>query len=142
MTEKDYKEIYQSWVRAWNEEDSIVDNITEPNCIVYQARTDGKSSGEQRGPAALKSLISDGKAFFDEAKMEIEIGPIVEAPYVTARWKFSGIYNGTMPGAKAEAGKEVSFCGTDIFLIERGRIQAYWISSDGVHLMEQLGLFG
>lgn len=141
VSKDDYKRIYELWVKAWNGDASLLDEITDPDCTVYQARTDGKSSDEGRGTEALKGIISDGGAFFNGVKMTAEVGPIVDAPYVTTRWKFTGTYNGKMPGAKAEAGKVIAFHGTDIFLVEEGKIKAYWVSSDGIHLMEQLGMF-
>lgn len=73
--------------------------------------------------------------------MEIEVGPIVDSPYISARWKFTGAYKGNMPDAKAETGKIMGFSGMDILQIKDGKIKSYWVSSDGIHLMEQLGIF-
>lgn len=141
MTGNDEKQIYESWVKAWNEDLSVLDKVTAPDCIVHQARTDGKTSNERRGAEALKGIIKDACAFFDDVMMEIEVGPIVDRPYISARWQFIGAYKGGMPGATAEEGKIMSFNGMDILQIEDGKITDYWVSSDGVHLMEQLGVF-
>lgn len=46
-----------------------------------------------------------------------------------------------MSGANAKKGKEVSFEGTDIFQIRNGKIVDYWVSSDVVDFMNQLGMF-
>lgn len=135
------KVLYNQWVKAWNEDLSIVEEIASSDCLVHQARTDGKSSLEKRGPEALMSIISDGLALFDEAKMSIEVGPIEEKAYVTARWKFSGKFKGGMSEAKAKPGKEMTFHGIDMFLIENEKIKEYWVSSDGLSLMEQMELF-
>ncbi len=78
--------------------------------------------------------------FFTDVKMSIEVGPIEEDDHVSARWKFTGTYNGKLSGAKAEAGKVISFYGMDIFLLEEGKIKDYWVCSDGVHFMQQLGM--
>ncbi|MFD2925273.1 ester cyclase [Halobacillus naozhouensis] len=137
----DEKQIYNLWVKAWNDDVSVLDNITDPHCLVHQVRTDGRTSDERKGAHALKGIITDGCAFFNNVKMTIEVGPIVDRPYVSARWKFTGVYNGGMPGAKAEMGKKISFNGTDIFLVQEGKIKDYWVSSDGIYLMEQLGVF-
>ncbi|SFA94665.1 SnoaL-like polyketide cyclase [Lentibacillus halodurans] len=141
MSVNDSKEIYHQWVKAWNEDVSLLDEIATADCTVHQARTDGKYSYEQIGPEALKGIITDGKAFFTDVKMDLEVGPITDGNYVSARWKFTGIYDGNMPGAQAESGKKISFYGMDLFLIEDGKIQEYWVSSDGVDLMGQLGIF-
>ncbi|MYL56652.1 hypothetical protein GLW20_03945 [Virgibacillus halodenitrificans] len=45
-----------------------------------------------------------------------------------------------MPGAKAEARKIISFNGMDILQVEDRNINGYWVSSDGVHLIKQLGV--
>jgi len=124
-----------------NEDLSLVDEIASPDCRVFQARTDGKSSEDQQGIEALKSIIKDGSGFFEDIDMKVEVGPLVDKPYVSARWKFSGKYKGGMQGATIEKGTEVSFRGIDIFLIENGKIQKYWVSSDGIDLLGQLGMF-
>lgn len=138
----DNKHIYIQWMKAWNEDASVVDSIASESCIVHQKRTDGKSSYDFKGPEALKNIITEGLALFDQAKMTVEVGPIEEGEYVSARWTFTGKFKGGVPGAKAEKGKEMTFHGMDIFLIKDGFIQEYWVSSDVLDLMEQMGMFG
>ncbi|GAA0381778.1 ester cyclase [Bacillus horti] len=138
---KELTEIYPLWVKAWNEDINVLDEITSPDCIVHQTRTDGKSSTELTGKDALKGIIQDGCAFFDDVVMSIEVGPIVADPYVSARWRFTGKYKGGMNGAQADIGEEVSFHGMDIFLVNDGKIKEYWVSSDGIHLLVQLKMF-
>lgn len=135
------KQLYSKWMSAWNDDLTVVEQITAKDCIVHQARTDARSSLETKGIEALKGIIKDGLALFDDAAMTIEVGPIEEKPYVTARWKFTGDYKGGLPGAKVAPGTTISFQGTDIFLIEEDKIKEYWVSSDGLYLMEQLGVF-
>lgn len=136
-----HKELYTKWMNAWNGEINLLDTITSNECTVHQSRTDGRSSLEVKGPEALKGIIRDGLSLFDEARMTIEVGPIEEGEYVSARWNFSGKYNGKMPGAQAKAGTLMSFQGMDMFLIEEGKFREYWVSSDVLNLMEQLGVF-
>lgn len=92
MTVYDGKQIYELWVKAWNEDISVLNEITSSDCTVHQARTDGKISDEIKGSEALKGIITDGCAFFDDVKMTIEVGPIVNKSYVSARWEFTGSY--------------------------------------------------
>lgn len=141
MTVYNEKQIYELWVKAWNEDIFVLDEITSSNCVVHQKRTDGKSSSERQGSEALKGIIADGCTFFDDVNMTIEVGPIVDGSYVSARWKFTGHYKGGMPGATAKIGEKMSFNGMDILFVKDGLIRDYWVSSDGVHLMEQLGMF-
>lgn len=135
------KKIYEKWMKAWNEDISVIDSITSKDCVVHQARSDGKSSLEKRGADALKSIVLDGLALFERANMAIEVGPIEEGNYISARWKFSGEYKGGLPGAKTKSGTEMSFHGTDIMSIIDGEIVEYWVSSDTMNLMEQMGVF-
>ncbi len=141
MTFQDEKQIYKLWVKAWDEDVSILEEITDPDCVVHQARMDGKSSEDQKGAEALKRIINEGCAYFDDVKMTVEVEPIVEEHYVSARWQFSGTFNGGMPGATAKKGTKVRFNGIDIMLITEGKIKDYWVSSDVVDLMVQLGMF-
>jgi predicted ester cyclase len=140
MLQYDEKQIYEFWLKAWNEDPAILHQITSPDCIVHQQRMDGKRSDDLKGVEALKRIITEGSAFFSHIQMTIEVGPIVEKDYISARWKFSGSYKGGMPGAKADVGKEISFMGIDIFLLKEGKIKEYWVSSDGIYLMKQLAI--
>ncbi|GAB2575161.1 ester cyclase [Gracilibacillus alcaliphilus] len=134
------KELYLAWVKAWNEDVSILDQIVSPACLVQQARIDGESSHQQQGPEALKKMITEGKYYFSDVEMTVDVGPIVETPYVSARWTFTGSYKGGMDGATAEIGKKVQFSGMDIFLVKDGQLHEYWVSSDGIDLLSQLGI--
>ncbi|MBO0993552.1 ester cyclase [Bacillus sp. SD088] len=134
------KSIYKVWVKAWNEDINVLDEIVDENCIVHQARTDGKDSKNKQGVEAMKDVIISSISFFDNIRMSLVVGPIEEDNYVSARWLFNGKYNGQMAGANAEKGKEISFEGTDIFQIRNGKIVDYWVSSDVVDFMNQLGM--
>ncbi|MBT2216806.1 hypothetical protein F3157_14650 [Virgibacillus dakarensis] len=134
------KQVYKLWVKAWNGDVSILNEVTSPNCTVHQARLDKKDSEARKGVEALKEMITNGRAIFNDVKMSIEVGPIEENAYVSARWKLTGTYNGEMPGAKANAGEVISFHGMDIFSLEEGKIKDYWVSCDDVHFLQQLGM--
>lgn len=133
--------IYNHWMEAWNKDVDIIDEIAHEDCTVHQERVDDKNSKEARGPIALKELINTSKSFFKDYKMSLVLKPIIDGHYISARWCFTGIYNGKMEGAKAKEDTKVSFEGTDIFYIENEKIKDYWISSDGVSFMKQLQVF-
>jgi len=141
MVDYDLQQIYELWMEAWNEDVSVLKQITAPDCRVHQARMDGKSSDMIKGVEALETIITEGASFFDNVEMTLEVGPIINENYMAARWNFFGLYKGGMPGAKAKIGEKINFKGMDIFRVENGKIQEYWVSSDGIHLMEQLGMF-
>jgi predicted ester cyclase len=135
------KEIYQVWMNAWNKDISILHDITDENCKVHQARTEGKDSDSTKGVKALMDVVESAKYYFENVQMSLVVQPIAEGDYVSARWNFKGSYNGNMEGARAEKGKHVSFDGTDIFRIENGKIKDYWVSSDVIDFMNQLEVF-
>jgi predicted ester cyclase len=84
-------------------------------------------------------LVRMSRSPFSELRFTIEAGPIAEGEIVAARWTGRGIYEGGMPGATAPAGTRVKFSGTDLLRIESKKFVEYWVSSDSLHLMQQLG---
>jgi hypothetical protein len=61
---------------------------------------------------------------------------------MAARWVGRGRYRGGMPGATAPAGTPVAFGGIDLLRARDGQFAEYWVSSDGLQLMVQLGALG
>ncbi|MFD1174503.1 hypothetical protein [Oceanobacillus picturae] len=51
-----------------------------------------------------------------------------------------GLYKGGMQGGQGRNWRKMTFNGMDILFVEDGMIKDYWVSSDGVSLMEQLGI--
>jgi predicted ester cyclase len=67
---------------------------------------------------------------------------VVEGDLVAAGWAGRGRYTGGIPGATAAAGTPVAFGGIDLLRARDGRFAEYWVSSDGLQLMAQLGALG
>lgn len=136
------KQIYELWVKACNEDISLIDNITAPDCTVHYVRKmDGKSLGTLTGVEALKKVIKDRYTFFSNGNTSIEIGPIINEPYVLSHWNFTGVYEGGISEAKVKAGEKIRLKGMDLFLIKKGKIKNYWFSWDRADLMRQLDMF-
>jgi len=87
-------------------------------------------------------MVRTGRAPFSELTCSIEVGPIVEGDMIAARWTARGRYAGGIPGATVPEGTEVAFGGIDIMRVRDGRLAEYWVSSDGLALMQQLGALG
>jgi predicted ester cyclase len=87
-------------------------------------------------------MVQEGHAPFDDLTFEIEVGPVVDGDLVAARWAGRGRYKGGIPGATAAAGTPVAFGGIDLLRARDGRFAEYWVSSDGLQLMAQLGALG
>jgi hypothetical protein len=122
--------------------EALAEELAAPDFVVHQARLDGAPSEAERGPAALAKLVGEGLALFSGVSVTVDAGPVVGDDKVAARWTFRGTYRGGVPGATAAAGTEVAFSGIDLFRVEDGRLAEYWVSSDGAHLMAQLGVGG
>ena len=135
--------LYRRWLlELWNGDESVAQEILADDFVIHQARAQPGESEALRGPQAGIELVRMGRAPFSELVFAIEVGPIVEGDMIAARWTAIGVYAGGMPGATAPEGTAVNFGGIDIMRVENGRLAEYWVSSDGVALMQQLGALG
>ena len=139
----DLRRLYRRWMlELWNGDLAIAGELVTDDLVIHQARADGAASEGPRGPEALVQLVREGHAPFEELTFDIEVGPVVEGDMVAARWVGRGRYRGGLPGATAPAGTPVAFGGIDLLRAEGGRFAEYWVSSDGLQLMAQLGALG
>jgi predicted ester cyclase len=137
------RRLYRRWMlELWNGDLAVAAELVTDDFVIHQARADGAGSDERRGPEAVVQLVRDGHAPFDGLTFEIEVGPVVEGDLVAARWAGRGRYRGGMPGATAAAGTPVAFGGIDLLRARGDRFAEYWVSSDGLALMGQLGALG
>jgi len=137
------RRLYRRWMlELWNGDLAVATELVTDDFVIHQARADGAGSDERRGPEAVVQLVRDGHAPFDGLTFEIEVGPVVEGDLVAARWMGRGRYRGGMPGATAAAGTPVAFGGIDLLRARGDRFAEYWVSSDGLALMGQLGALG
>ena len=137
------RRLYRRWMlELWNGDLAVATELVTDDFVIHQARADGAGSDERRGPEAVVQLVRDGHAPFDGLTFEIEVGPVVEGDLVAARWAGRGRYRGGMPVATAAAGTPVAFGGIDLLRARGDRFAEYWVSSDGLALMGQLGALG
>jgi predicted ester cyclase len=143
MSASDLRQLYRRWMlELWNGDLSVATELVTGDFVIHQARAGGAGSEERRGPEAVVQLVRDGHAPFDGLTFEIEVGPVVEGDLVAARWAGRGRYRGGLPGATAAAGTPVGFGGIDLLRARGDRFAEYWVSSDGLALMDQLGALG
>jgi predicted ester cyclase len=139
----DLRRLYRRWMlELWNGDLGLAGELVTDDFLIHQARADGAASEDLRGPEALAGMVRDGHAPFEGLRFEIEVGPVVEGDLVAARWTGRGRYRGGLPGATAAPGTPVAFGGTDLLRARGGRFAEYWVSSDGLALMAQLGALG
>jgi predicted ester cyclase len=136
-------DLYRRWLdELWAGDLDVAGEIVSPDFLIHQARSDGRPSDAVRGPDAVRELVVQGRSPFSSIGFSVAVGPIVDGDLVAARWESRGVYAGGIPGASAPAGTDVTFGGTDILLVRDGRFAEYWVSSDGLSLMQQLGALG
>ncbi len=132
--------LYAQWMRLWNGDLSLAPDIVAPDCRIHQAPFGAGEPLEFRGPDGIVQMVEMGRSPFQDVSFEVIVGPIAQYDYLAARWKATGSYAGGLPGATAEPGRHISFHGNDILRLEGGKVAEYWVSSDGAHLMAQLGI--
>jgi predicted ester cyclase len=141
--DSDLRRLYRRWMlELWNGDLAVAEELVTADFVVHIARVDGAASEDLRGPEAIVRMVREGHAPFEDLVFEIEVGPVVEGDMVATRWTGRGRYRGGMPGATAPAGTPVTFGGIDLLRARDGRFAEYWVSSDGLHLMAQLGALG
>jgi predicted ester cyclase len=139
----DLRRLYDRWLlELWHGDKPVAAQIVAPDFVIHQARGEPGASEAQRGPDAAVELVRMGRAPFSELTFAVEVGPIVDGDMLAARWSGRGAYAGGIPGATAPPGTEVSFGGIDLMRIDGELIAEYWVSSDGLALMGQLGALG
>jgi len=126
------KAFYRNWIDAWNGEERDLATIFHDDVTVYQLPE------TRRGLDAVTAMIGQGRAPFSQVKFDIVIDPIVEGDMLAARWEMNAVYTGAIPNVSAAPGTSVTFGGMDIWRFENGKVREYWVSSDGLWLMEQL----
>jgi hypothetical protein len=143
VTAQELKALYRRWLlELWHGDLAVAREIVAPTFVVHQARADAAPSEGVTGPDGLGELVRQGRAPFSALTFAIEVGPLVDGDLVAARWLGRGIYAGGVPGARAPPATPVAFAGIDILRAEGGRFAEYWVSSDGLGLMTQLGVRG
>jgi predicted ester cyclase len=140
---RDHRRLYERWLlELWNGDESVAEEILAEDFVVHQERAQPGESEAVRGPQAGLEMVRMGRSPFSELTCAVEVGPIVDGDMLAARWTAVGIYAGGIPGATAPEGTEVTFGGIDIMRVHDGRLAEYWVSSDGLALMAQLGALG
>lgn len=131
--ELNFAQKYYQWIAIWNGEDFDLEEIFHRDVIVRQAPK------ESHGIEAVREMVEQGRAPFDPIFFTVDVEPIFDDHMLAARWKCQGTYQGGIPNTTAEPGTEIVFGGADVWRFSDGLVSDYWVSSDGLWLMQQLG---
>jgi predicted ester cyclase len=141
MTQPDRaKQVYERWMEMWNGDLGAADDIFADHCIAHPAPMATGEPPIYRGPEEMRTFVEQGRAIFSEITFRALDEPIVDGDRLACRWVGEGIYGGGMPGATADPATPITFGGIDVWHFENGKVVEYWVASDGLHLMAQLGV--
>ena len=127
------------WIELWKGNLSLIDEFIGSDFVGHFPPTTSHPN-EVYGSQALREWIRMTLALFVDVQLSIEGEPLIDEDRVVGRWIFRGIYQGGLPGATSLPGMQIAFKGIDILRIADEKIVEYWVSSDGMYLMQQLGV--
>lgn len=130
----------EPWRQLWNGELSQLEAIVAEDFVAHAALMGGTGDDTLRGRAALGQWIGGMHAVMADLVFNLDVGPITDADHLVVRWRARATYQGGLPGIPASAvGRAVNFTGTDILRVVDGKLAEYWVNSDTLLLMQQLG---
>ena len=134
------KALWERWSALWNGDLAVADEIIAPEFVAHFVPA-GDSPGEVRGPDGLKTWIGGSSETYTDYSVTTIVGPLVEGDMMAGRWVIRGTYQGGIPGSAPDAvGRQISFEGTDLLRAKGGQLVEYWVSSDTLNLLQQLGV--
>ena len=133
---------WNSWTDLWNGDLDEAPKLIAPGLQTHAAMLDGSSSSAIDGPAAMAAWIGQTRSVFDDMRFQTLAGPVIDGHLIAGHWRASGRYTGGMTGTTAPAGTEVAFSGTDVLRLADGKVVEYWLVSDTLSLLAQLGVLG
>ncbi|MFG3167868.1 ester cyclase [Streptomyces sp. NPDC048200] len=128
------------WLRLWNGDLALAPEAVTSDFRLHAALLDGGDGSAVRGAEGLAAWIGQTRAAFPDLRFAIDVEPLVDGAFTSVRWTAGGTYAGGFPGAEAAPGTAVAFTGTDTLRTRDGRYAEYWVNSDLLHLLAQLGV--
>jgi predicted ester cyclase len=139
MSKETNRALLERWIEVWSGNLTVANEIIGPGFVGHFPPTTSRSN-EIHGSPALQEWIQTTLALFSNIQLTLDGEPVVDETRMAARWLFRATYRGGLPGATAPVGTQVAFNGIDLLRIANGTIVEYWVSSDGMYLMQQLGV--
>jgi len=141
MGNADSAALAESWRDLWNGDLSITNKIIAEDFVAHAALVGGTGDDLVRGREGLNGWVSMLRALVPDLSFTIEVGPLASEDYLVARWRARGAYVGGFPGASPDAvGREINFTGTDTLRIADGMLAEYWVNSDTLLWLQQMGV--
>lgn len=131
--------LYGHWLALWNGDFTFAEEVVASDCVIHHPSLADDPSDSRSGAERIAAMVREGRAPFQKLIFTLEVGPIEEDGLLAARWTGRGNYSGGMPHATASAGATVEFSGIDLLRLREGKVAEYWVSSDTLSLLQQLG---
>ncbi len=139
------KVLFERFVDLWNGE---VDFADTPAFIADDFTVHSAELARYLGfPDSRRITTRDGlltwvtaiRTLLQDVRFTTIPGPIGEGDFVTGGYVVTGRYAGGAPRATAVPGTEVRYMGMSIIRLENHKIAEYWVLSDALGLLNQLG---
>ena len=133
-TEAELQAINDNYLKLWNGGNlDLVDALYAKGCVRHNADT-----GDSEGPEGVKKFVKwvytaypDFKVSFDK---QFELND-----RIVALWSATGTNNGPLSDSMPATGKNVSFTGLAMQVIENGKITEEWVYYNQLPIYSQMG---
>jgi steroid delta-isomerase-like uncharacterized protein len=119
---------------VWNKHNpDAVDEIYAPDFVNHSA-----PPGMPNDREGFKAFVGANLGAFPDVKVTIDT-LVAEGDKVVSRWTGTGTHTGELMGIPA-TGKQVNMTGITIVRVADGKIAEFWMESDQMGMMQQLGV--
>lgn len=134
-----YDGLARSWAGIWNGDLSLTDDTVGADFVSHAAPLLGGPPEDAVGRDHLNTWVAGIRAAVPDLRFTVQVGPLVDEPYLVLRWHATGTYRGGLPGAAAGP-SPLEFYGTDVLRVADGLIVEYWANADSLWVAQQLGI--
>ncbi len=137
---------WTDWLTFWNGDLDLADQVVADGVVLHATLLDGRDPATINDPETFAAWVGSLRQAVPDLVFETVAGPISEpaerasGTLIAGHWRATGTYQEGFPGATAAAGTPVAFNGTDMVRIEDGAVVEYWLVSDTLTLLSQLGV--
>ncbi|WP_405431603.1 ester cyclase [Streptomyces anulatus] len=139
------KILFERFVDLWNGEvdfadtaDFIADEFTVHSAELarYLGFPDSNHITTRDG---LLDWVRAVRGLLHDVRFTTDPGPIRDGDHVAGGYTVTGAYAGGAPTATVEPSTPVRYAGMSIVRLQDGKLAEYWVLSDGLGLLSQLG---
>ena len=134
MSEENKALMRRELEEVWNKHNpDAVDEFYAPDLVNHSA-----PPGMPNDREGFKAFVGMNLGAFPDVKVTIDI-LVAEGDKVISRWTGTGTHTGELMGIPA-TGKRIEMTGITIVSVADGKIAEFWMESDQMGLMQQLGV--